>query len=151
MPAFTSPTSSLKRLRDSRAPSNTTMREFSRTDRVGAEIRRVLAEILRDQMDDHRFSRVTIHEVRVTRDLAHAKIFVTYFGDELPQGELLTLLNQELSGFLRHELAHRLRIRSMPALNFVYDEAVSRGEHLTQLIQQAVASDVARHDGQETP
>jgi len=125
------------------------MREFSRTDRVGAEIRRILADILRDQMDDHRFSRVTIHEVRVTRDFAYAKVFVTYFGEDLLPGELLTLLNQELAGFLRHGLAQRLRIRSIPALNFVYDEAVSRGEHLTHLIQQAVASDVAKHPDEE--
>jgi len=112
------------------------MREFQRIDRLGAELRRELAEILRDAVRDPRLGMVTIQEVRVTRDLAHAKVFFTCMGgDAMATGKLL---NRTLAGFLRHELAHRIRVRSMPELHFVYDESVERGAHLTDLIQQAV-------------
>jgi ribosome-binding factor A len=118
------------------------MREFQRTDRLGAELRRALAELLRDAVRDPRLGMVTVQEVRVARDLSHAKVFFTCMGgDERETGRLL---NRTLAGFLRHELARRVRVRSMPQLQFVYDESVARGAHLSELIDRAVAGEHER-------
>jgi len=115
------------------------MREFQRIDRLGTELRRELAEVLRDTVRDPRLGMVTIQEVRVTRDLAHAKVFFTCMGSDATA--TARLFNRTLSGFLRHELARRVRVRSMPELHFVYDESVERGARLMDLIQQAVAEE----------
>ncbi len=116
------------------------MKAFARTDRIGAEIQRDLAQILRDQVKDPRLGLLTVQEVRVTRDLAHAKVFFTCFGGAKEAREHERLLNGKLAGFLRHELAQRMSLRTFPELHFVYDESVEEGERLSALIDRAVES-----------
>ena len=116
------------------------MKEFDRTERIGAEMRRELAAILRDEVRDPRLQQVTIQEVRVSRDLSWAKIFFTCFPlDEASHGQA-KLLNGPLSGFLRAQLARRMLLRIIPQLHFEHDESIARGEHLTSLIDGAMAS-----------
>jgi len=115
------------------------MREFTRTDRVGPELQRELVEILREEVRDPRLKGITIQEVRVTRDLAHAKIFFTCFPMDEGGREQERVLNGKLAGFLRSSLSRRALLRSVPQLHFVHDESIVRGEHLSHLIDQAVA------------
>jgi ribosome-binding factor A len=115
------------------------VKEFDRTERIGAELQRDLAGILREEVKDPRLGLITVQEVRVSRDLAHAKVFFTCFPVDEGGREQERLLNGRLAGFLRHELAHRTRMRSIPELHFVHDESVRQGEHLAHLIDEAVA------------
>jgi ribosome-binding factor A len=115
------------------------MREFTRTDRVGPELQRELVEVLREEVRDPRLKGITIQEVRVTRDLAHAKIFFTCFPMDEGGREQERVLNGKLAGFLRSSLSRRALLRSVPQLHFVHDESIVRGEQLTHLIDQAVA------------
>jgi len=114
------------------------MKEYARTERIGAALRRELAEVLRDQVKDPRLKLITLHEVRVSRDLAHAKVFFTCFPADEGAAEQQRLLNGRLAGFLRHELALRMRLRTVPDLHFVHDESIAEGERLSHLIEQAV-------------
>ena len=116
------------------------MKEFERTERIGAELRRELVAILRDEVRDPRLQRVTLQEVRVNRDLSWAKVYFTCFPLDEGSQEQAKLLNGKLAGFLRAQLARRLRLRTIPQLHFEHDESISRGEHLTQLIDEALAS-----------
>lgn len=117
------------------------MREFARTERIGVELHRVLADILRNEVRDPRLGGVTLQEVRVTRDLSHAKVFFTCFPVDEGGAERMRLLNGKLAGFLRRELARRIQIRTVPQLHFEHDESVLRGERLSNLIDEAVAAD----------
>lgn len=110
-------------------------REFHRTDRVGAQMQRELADLVRTGLNDPRFGMITIHEVAVARDFSHAKVYVTALGTELGHREIAKHLN-EAAPMLRHELGQRIRIRSMPRLTFVYDESVERGIELHRLIDE---------------
>ena len=125
------------------------MKEFDRTERIGAELKRELYEVLRDEVRDPRLADLTIHEVRVVKDLSHAKVFFTCLptvGDAAAgldtdgtHGVAQTrLLNGRLAGFLRHALAQRVRLRTMPELHFVYDESIGAGMRLSALIDHAV-------------
>ena len=116
------------------------MKEFERTDRIGAEFQRELAEILRDEVKDPRLGMITVQEVRVSRDLAHAKVFFTCFGTAEEARVRESLLNRKLAGFLRHELGRRIKLRTIPELQFTYDKSVEEGERLSSLIDQAVGS-----------
>lgn len=118
------------------------MKEFDRTERIGAELKRELYEVLRDEVRDPRLANITVQEVRVVRDLSHAKVFFTCFAGDADVVEQTRLLNGTLAGFVRHALAQRVRLRIMPQLHFVYDESIQAGEHLSHLIEKAVATQV---------
>jgi ribosome-binding factor A len=115
-------------------------RDFSRTLRVAEQIQRDLAELLRLEVKDPRIGMVTLTDVEVTSDYAHAKVFFTTMGDA-GQIEAATEGLNRAAGFLRHELGHRIKLRSIPQLHFIYDESVERGVRLSQLIDAAVSSD----------
>ena len=116
-------------------------REFDRTERIGAEMKRALSVLVRDHVKDPRLTNITVHEVRVTRDLAHAKVYFTCFPSDEDTQAQERLLNKQLAGFLRHALAQEVRLRVMPQLHFVHDASIAQGEHLSTLIEQAVAKD----------
>lgn len=112
-------------------------KEFSRSQRVAEQIRRELADLLQFEVKDPRVGRVTLTEVEVTGDLAHAKIYFVTQDDATAATAALT----KAAGFLRSQLSQRLLLRSVPQLHFVYDESLDRGIHLSQLIDQAIASE----------
>ncbi|MBS1202388.1 MAG: ribosome-binding factor [Chromatiaceae bacterium] len=112
------------------------MKEFDRTERIGSELQRELYQVLRDEVRDPRLANITLHEVRVVRDLSHAKVFFTCFPTDEEGSEQERLLNGRLAGFLRHALAQRVRLRVMPQLHFVHDESIRTGERLSALIDE---------------
>ena len=123
-------------------------REFKRTDRVGSQMQRDLAILVRDELDDPRLGMITIHEVRVVRDFSHAKVFFTMMGGELEPRDTARVLN-EVAPFFRHELGRRMKIRTLPALHFVYDQSIEQGEKLSALIDRAVLEETKHDEDQE--
>ncbi len=123
-------------------------REFSRTDRVGSQIQRDLAQLVRDELNDPRLGMITIQAVKVVRDFSHAKVYFTFIGGEMDVAETTKVL-KDTAPFFRHELGHRLNIRSLPQLHFVYDDSIEKGAHLSALIDQAVESDKKKHHEKE--
>ncbi|MFM7274821.1 MAG: 30S ribosome-binding factor RbfA [Gammaproteobacteria bacterium] len=121
-------------------------REFGRTERVADYLRQELARLLQSGMRDPRIGMVSVNEVEVSRDLAHAKVFVTFMERESEQEakDLLAVLNGA-AGFLRSEISRDARMRTVPRLHFVYDASVVRGRRLSDLIDRAVAQDEKRH------
>jgi ribosome-binding factor A len=114
-------------------------RDFSRTLRVAEQIQRELADLIRLELKDPRVGMVTLTDVEVTADYAHAKVFFTALGDTDQIAEAAAGLNHA-AGFLRHELGQRIKLRSIPQLHFTYDESIERGMRLSQLIDQAVGA-----------
>jgi ribosome-binding factor A len=121
-------------------------KDFPRSRRVADEIQRALAEVIRLELKDPRIGLITITGVEVTNDLEHAKVFVTSLTakpDSASHENVLGTLGRA-TGFLRSQLAHRMKLRMVPQLTFAYDESVERGMHLSHLIDQAIAED-AKH------
>lgn len=112
-------------------------RNAPRLRRVADQIQRELAELIRLEVKDPRVGMVTLTDVEVTADYAHAKVFFTLLGPEQALQESEQAL-QHAAGFLRTQLAHRLRLRTVPQLHFVYDASVERGMRLSRLIDEAV-------------
>ena len=111
---------------------------YSRKDRVNEQVRRELAELIRTELKDPRVGMISLTDVEVTPDYAHAKVFFSTLatGDHLQ--EILTGL-EKASGFLRRELGRRIRIHTIPHLHFVFDQSLERGAELSKLIQEANA------------
>jgi ribosome-binding factor A len=112
-------------------------------------MQRELAELVRVELSNPQLGMVTIQAVEVVRDFSHAKVFFTFLGGELDQAGVTKTL-KEAAPMLRHELAQRMRMRTIPALHFVHDESVARGVHLSALIDQAVDADAAHHHESDT-
>jgi ribosome-binding factor A len=120
-------------------------REFTRSDRVSDAIQRLLAQLIPQEIRDPRIGMVNINDVTVTRDMAHAKVYVTFVGvdNEEDSQESVAVLNKA-AGFLRTFLAKELSMRTVPRLQFIYDKTSVRGQALSSLIDKALADDRAR-------
>jgi ribosome-binding factor A len=114
-----------------------------RLRRVEGEIQRELSDIVRGELKDPRVGMVTFTGVEVSPDLAHAKVFFTSLGDPAAREATLAGLVRA-AGFLRSMLGARIKLHNTPELHFVYDQSVESGIRLSHLIDEAVASDVAR-------
>ena len=115
-------------------------KEFSRAERVAEQIRRELAELIRLELKDPRVALVTLTDVEISPDYAHAKVFYTSLAEAGQRADIERGL-KHASGFLRREIGRRVRIHHTPELHFVYDASVERGTQLSQLIDVAVKSD----------
>jgi ribosome-binding factor A len=120
--------------------------EYSRIQRVGDHLKRELSLLIQQEVRDPRVGMVNIIAVEVSRDYAHAKVYVTFVGDrtDAQRVEALKGLNNA-SGFLRSKIASDSHMRTTPRLFFVFDVSVQRGADLSALIDRAVAADASHH------
>lgn len=124
-------------------------KEFSRTDRIADAIKRLLASLIQQEINDPRVGMVNINDVVVTRDLAIAKVYITVVGrDDDPQCEQTVSVLNNAAGYLRTLLAKRLSLRTTPKLQFFYDKTPIRGQALSSLIDRALVEDQSRHDSE---
>jgi ribosome-binding factor A len=103
-----------------------------RPQKLGDLIQRDLSELLARELRDPRVGMLTITSVDVSPDLSHAKVFFTLLQKEKLEDTLHGL--KRSAGFLRSQLARRIKLYTTPELRFVYDESVERGDHLSRLI-----------------
>ncbi|MDD3353342.1 30S ribosome-binding factor RbfA [Zoogloea sp.] len=115
-------------------------KEFSRGQRVAEQIRRELAELIRLEVKDPRVGFITLTDVEITPDYAHAKVFFTSLTGQEGLEEIQKGLRRA-SSFLRRELGRRIRIHTLPELHFTYDPSVETGNRISALIDKAVESD----------
>jgi ribosome-binding factor A len=108
--------------------------------RVADQIQRDLSEIIAFELKDPRVGMITITEVQVTPDYAHAKVFFTMLSDEKEKIAETVKALSIASGFLRNQLGRRLKIHTLPELHFVHDMSTARGIEMSKLIDQANAS-----------
>ncbi len=118
-------------------------KDFSRTRRIGLQIQRDLADLIRGQIKDPRVGLISVNAVKVTRDLSHAKVYITTLDDQ--HRELTLEILNKAAGFLRHELGQLMTIRIIPQLHFFYDDSIEQGSRLTSLIEEAISSDKKKH------
>ena len=108
-------------------------KSFHRTDRVSAQLRRELGAIVHTIVREHALPSVSVSDVEVTRDMAHAKVFFTALQSERAKEALKGL--KELAPEIRRELSRAVRMGHMPELHFQYDDSVDRGERIDTLLR----------------
>ena len=116
-----------------------TPREFNRSERVAGQIRRELAQLIQHDVSDPEVGFVSVSDVEVTRDLAHARVYITVFESNQAGAAIKAL--QRAAGYLRKRLGQEMRIRSVPELHFHHDASVEAGQRMDRLIESARASD----------
>lgn len=104
-----------------------------RGDQINAEFHRALGEIIREVKDPRIPSLCSVTKVQVTPDLKYAKVYVSFFGKKDPEKLMKGL--EAASGFIKRELAHKVRVRAIPALTFVLDDSIAYGAHINQVLK----------------
>tara|TARA_S200000501_G_scaffold377698_1_gene437037 strand:+ start:14568 stop:14942 length:375 start_codon:yes stop_codon:yes gene_type:complete len=115
-------------------------KEYSRSERVADFIKREVALLLQRELRDPRVSSANVNAVVVSRDMSTAKIYVTFFDKETAEEakQAVEVLNGA-AGFIRTQVASQHSMRSTPKLRFYFDDSVRQGEHLSNLIDRAIA------------
>lgn len=108
-------------------------KSFQRTDRVSAQLRRELGTLVHEAVREHGLPSVSVSDVEVTRDLAHAKVFVTALQAERSAEAIKGL--KAVAPEIRFRLARAVKMRHVPELHFHYDDSVDRGERIDQLLR----------------
>ncbi len=110
-----------------------------RSERTGKLIQREISALLEREVNDPRLSKfVSVTQVTLSPDFAHASVYVSTLASEANKEDLLAGFNKA-SGFLRKELAAHLRLRQMPELSFHYDDSIERGARLLKLMDELSA------------
>ena len=116
-----------------------------RLRRIGDQIQREISSILAGELRDPRVALVTITEVRVAQDMAHAKVFYTTLSTSTDRAELAQVL-ERASGFMRSLLGRRIKTHITPELHFEYDQSIEHGLALEQTVARWARGDGDAHD-----
>ncbi|GAA0503378.1 30S ribosome-binding factor RbfA [Tatumella terrea] len=121
-------------------------KEFGRSQRVAQELQKEIALIIQREIKDPRLGMmVTVSSVEVSRDLAYAKVFVTFLNDK-DEDAVKTGVKalQDASGFIRTLLGKAMRLRIVPELTFFYDNSLVEGMRMSNLVSSVVKNDNER-------
>lgn len=106
-----------------------------RLNRVAETIREILGELIEFEIKDPRIGMVTVTSLDLTPDLKYAKVYLSMLADDEKKQETLKVLNAA-SGFMRTELGKRIRLKSIPALEFFEDKSIEEGRKIDELISE---------------
>lgn len=124
-------------------------KEFSRSQRVAQEMQKEIAIILQREIKDPRIGMATVSGIEISRDLAYAKVYVTFLNifakrpdpDQVPN-DIQSL--QDAAGYIRTLLCKAMRLRAVPELTFVYDNSLVEGMRISSLVTELVKNDAER-------
>ncbi|MGL5757376.1 30S ribosome-binding factor RbfA [Plesiomonas sp.] len=119
-------------------------KEFGRSKRVAQELQKEVAIILQREVKNPQIGMVTVSSVEVSRDLAYAKVFVTFLFDdsEAIASGLKSL--RDSTGYIRTLVGKAMRLRIVPELRFEYDQSLTEGMRMSNLVSSVIKEDNRR-------
>ena len=107
-------------------------------ERINSELLKQLSVIFRYELNDPRLhGMLTVMEVKTSDDLSHARVYVSYFGDESLAKETFDAL-QSCTGHMRNLLKQRVKMRTIPYLTIIRDKFIDKANHITNVIEKAM-------------
>ncbi len=120
-----------------------------RQERVQEQLVHELSEIIRTDLRDPRIGFITLTGAEISRDLRHSKVFFSVLGDDKAKKDTLQALHSA-TGLLRSTFAKRVKMRVAPEITFEYDDGISRGQRIFQLLDEVQADLQPRPEENET-
>ena len=105
-----------------------------RVERVADAIQQLIAELLLREIKDPRIGMVTLTGVKLSADLRHARVWFSVIGDQARRDQSLAGL-RSACGFIRSQVAHRLRLRSAPEIIFEFDPSLDQADRVARLLR----------------
>lgn len=112
----------------------------TRQERVKELLKIEISDIIMKEIKDPRLGFVTITDAEITKDLRHAKIYISVYGDEKAKAETLAVL-QSAAGYIRGIFGRRVHMKIIPEITFKIDTAVEYGARIFELLQQVEPHD----------
>ncbi len=106
---------------------------MGRIDRVNQAVKEEVSVIIHRELKDPRLGFVTITEVKVSRDLQHAKVYFSVLGDEEKIKQAQEGFNSA-RGFIRKLIGQRVRMRYTPEIDFIYDKSIQYGAQIERAL-----------------
>ncbi|MDN5863277.1 MAG: 30S ribosome-binding factor RbfA [Salinisphaera sp.] len=122
--------------------------EFPRSDRVAEQLQRELSSLIATEVKDPRAALAVVTGVVVSRNLAHARVYVAA-ADLAADSQATVRGLHHAAGFLRARLGKTLHMRYVPRLRFLEDRTERDAAHMDQLIEQARDQDRRHHPDEE--
>ena len=116
-------------------------KDFSRTRRVAEQLKRELSTLMREELQAPELRLASLTEVQVTRDMGHAKIYVSSLDMQGAGADKAAEILQQAAGMLRQRLGKMLRLRNIPQLHFLPDHLQEQAQQMDRLIEDAVTAD----------
>lgn len=111
---------------------------MDRTDRISEEMKKEISSIIQNELKDPRLPQmISVIAANVTRDLRHAKIYISVLGNDEEKKNAINAL-KSAAGFIRREVSHRMQLRYTPEMQFELDESIERGVYITKLINETM-------------
>lgn len=111
-----------------------------RANRLAETLKEEVSQLIREELKDPRLGFVTVTAVDVVEDLSHAKVYVSVLGGAEEAKESLAILNRA-AGYVRAEIAKRIRLRYAPDIVFKYDPSIAQGAHIAKLLREVQSND----------
>ncbi|MDD4504652.1 MAG: 30S ribosome-binding factor RbfA [Clostridiaceae bacterium] len=116
-----------------------------RIDRISEEVKKVVSEIIRNDLNDPRISTLcSVVSAEVTSDLRYAKVYISVLGNDEEKKSTMKGLNSA-AGFIRRELGKNIELRYSPEVNFELDNSIEHGAYINKLLKE-----VKKKDGGES-
>lgn len=115
-------------------------KEFSRMRRINELLQHELAILIQRELQDPKLGMITVAAVDVSPDLKTAKVYITTLAEQHSHAEVIEALNT-LAGEFRHALSQNVKLRTVPKLQFVYDDSIEAGNRLAALIESVKTKD----------
>ncbi len=106
-----------------------------RKEKLQEQLKQEVSDILQNEIKDPGIGFVTVTSVNLSGDYRHAKIFVSIFDNKEKQEETMQTL-EKATGFIRSEVAKRVKLRHIPELVFIFDESIEHGDHINKLLKE---------------
>ena len=120
-----------------------------RPEIVGDEIQKIISGILSNKLNDPRVPLMTtVTAVKMSKDLSHATVFISVFGDERTKKKAMDAI-EHAKGFIRYETVQQINLRVAPELHFKLDNTLDEAERMDALIKKTIAEDEARAKARE--
>lgn len=121
--------------------------DFSRNERIAEEIKKVVSQIINNDLKDPRIEGlISVTKVEVTKDIRHATIFISFYGDKTKRDTTFEVI-KNAKGYIRRELAGSIRVRYIPDISFKLDESIEYGIHINKLLEEVKNRDKAEKEG----
>ena len=111
------------------------MKPYARADRVGTQIKQLLAEMMYREIKDPRLAQAVITSVKMTKDLKSARVYYAVSGDDPKSRDRAMKAFTTARGYMKRTLAGQLELRYMPDLKFFYDDSFDYGSHIDGILR----------------
>ncbi len=106
-----------------------------RAKRVGELMRQEISDLIQKSIKNPHLGFVTVMEVELTNDLRKAKVFLSVYGEDKEDSPTLKSI-RKASGFIRSQLAKRIRLHYFPELEFLWDSSLEQAEKISRLLEE---------------